>query len=159
MNAQEWVEVIVLVVCFVAAALAAGTETALTSVGRLRVRFLAEQGSKSAAILQKLRSDPNRYLSTVLFTNTLALIVASTSTTLLTDALFTAWGVPGVWRLWLALVVSFVLSVILLIAAEVTPKTLAIRYAERVALATAGPVDRLASFLGPILWAVTIISR
>src|SRR5258707_15434408 len=100
MNAQEWIEVIVLVVCFVAAALAAGTETALTSVGRLRVRFLAEQGSKSAAILQKLRSDPNRYLSTVLFTNTLALIVASTSTTLLTDALFTAWGVPGVWRLW-----------------------------------------------------------
>src|SRR5712691_6897580 len=154
MNAQEWIEVIVLVVCFVAAALAAGTETALTSVGRLRVRFLAEQGSKSAAILQKLRSDPNRYLSTVLFTNTLALIVASTSTTLLTH-----WGVPSVWRLWLALVVSFVLSVVLLIAAEVTPKTLAIRYAERVALATAGPVDRLATFLGPILWAVTIISR
>jgi magnesium and cobalt exporter, CNNM family len=159
MNAQEWIEVIVLVVCFVAAALAAGTETALTSVGRLRVRFLAEQGSKSAAILQKLRSDPNRYLSTVLFTNTLALIVASTSTTLLTDGLFSTWGVPSAWRLWLALVVSFVLSVVLLIAAEVTPKTLAIRYAERVALGTAGPVDRLASFLGPILWAVTIISR
>ncbi|TMB99579.1 MAG: DUF21 domain-containing protein, partial [Chloroflexi bacterium] len=87
MNAQEWIEVIVLAVCFVAAALAAGTETALTSVGRLRVRFLAEQGSKAAAILQKLRADPNRYLSTVLFTNTLALIVASTSTTLLTDSL------------------------------------------------------------------------
>src|SRR6202158_5960063 len=159
MNAQEWIEVVVLIVCFVAAALAAGTETALTSVGRLRVRFLAEQGSKSAAILQKLRSDPNRYLSTVLFTNTLALIVASTSTTLLTDSLFSHWGVPSAWRLWLALVVSFVLSVVLLIAAEVTPKTLAIRYAERVALATAGPVDRLASFLGPNLWAVTIVSR
>jgi CBS domain containing-hemolysin-like protein len=159
MNAQEWIEVIVLVVCFLAAALAAGTETALTSVGRLRVRFLAEQGSKGAAILQKLRSDPNRYLSTVLFTNTLALIVASTSTTLLTDALFTTWGVPSAWRLWLALLVSFVLSVVLLIAAEVTPKTLAIRYAERVALAAAGPVDRLATFLNPILWAVTIISR
>jgi putative hemolysin len=159
MSAQEWIEVIVLVVCFLAAALAAGTETALTSVGRLRVRFLAEQGSKGAAILQKLRADPNRYLSTVLFTNTLALIVASTSTTLLTDSLFTHWNVPSAWRLWLALVVSFVLSVILLIAAEVTPKTLAIRYAERVALATAGPVDRLASFLGPILWVVTIISR
>src|SRR5258708_38881371 len=148
---QEWIEVVVLVVCFVAAALAAGTETALTSVGRLRVRFLAEQGSKSAAILQKLRSDPNRCLSTVLFTNTLALIVASTSTTLLTDALFTAWGVPGVWRLWLALVVSFVLSVILLIAAEVTPKTLAIRYAERVALATAGSAPRPATILEPLL--------
>jgi putative hemolysin len=159
MGAQEWIEVIVLVFCFVIAGLASGTETALTSVGRLRVRFLAEQGSKAASILQRLRGDPNRFLSTVLFVNTLALILASTSTTLLSDSLFTSWGVPAGLRLWLALLVSFVLSVILLIAAEVTPKTLAIRYAERVALAAAGPVDRLASFLGPILWAVTIISR
>ena len=52
-----------------------------------------------------------------------------------------------------------ILSVILLILAEVTPKTLAIAHAERVALAAAVPVDRLAGFLGPILWAVTIISR
>jgi putative hemolysin len=159
MSATDWVEVIVLIVCFFVAGLASGTETALTSVGRLRVRFLAEQGSKAAGILQRLRADPNRYLSTVLFTNTLALIVASTSTTLLTDSLFAKWGVPSEFHLWLALLVSFVLSVILLIAAEVTPKTLAIRYAERVALAAAGPVDRLATGLGPVLWAVTIVSR
>src|ERR1700687_4969633 len=110
MNAQEWIEVVVLIVCFVAAALAAGTETALTSVGRLRVRFLAEQGSKSAAILQKLRSDPNRYLSTVLFTNTLALIVASTATALLSESFFSQWGVPAAWRLWPALLGALVAS-------------------------------------------------
>src|SRR3989442_6918284 len=126
MTGQEWMEIIVMVLCFILAALASGTETALTSVGRLRVRYLAEQGSQAAAILQKLRADPNRYLSTVLFTNTLALIVASTSTTLLTDALFTTWGVPSGWRLWLALGASFVLSVVALIAAEVTPKALSI---------------------------------
>src|ERR1700731_1025796 len=114
MTAQEWIEGVALVICFLAAALAAATETALTSVGRLRVRFLAEQGSRSAAILQRLRSDPNRYLSTVLFTNTLALIVASTSTTLLTDSLFTHWGVPVAWRLWLALAGALVRSVVLL---------------------------------------------
>ena len=159
MGATEWFEVILLIVCFIVSALASATETALTSIGRLRVRFLAEQGSKAAGILQRLRADPNRFLSTVLFTNTLALIVASTSTTLLTDALFVSWGVPGGLHLGFALVVSFLLSVVLLIAAEVTPKTLAIRYAERVALAAAGPVDRLASFLGPVLWAVTIVSR
>ena len=159
MNATEWVELFVLIICFFVAAAASGTETALTSVGRLRVRFLAEQGSKAAGILQRLRADPNRYLSTVLFTNTLALIVASTMTTLLTDSLFARWGVAAEYHLWLALLVSFVLSVVLLIAAEVTPKTLAIRYAERVALAAAGPVDRLATALGPVLWAVTIVSR
>jgi putative hemolysin len=159
MGATEWFELILLFVCFIVSALASATETALTSIGRLRVRFLAEQGSKAAGILQRLRADPNRFLSTVLFTNTLALIVASTSTTLLTDALFISWGMPQEIHLAFALVVSFILSVILLIAAEVTPKTLAIRYAERVALAAAGPVDRLASFLGPVLWAVTIVSR
>ena len=159
MSATAWFEVIVLIVCFFVAGLASATETALTSIGRLRVRFLAEQGSKAAGILQRLRADPNRFLSTVLFTNTLALIVASTSTTLLTDQLFASWGVPSELHLWLALLVSFLLSVVLLIAAEVTPKTLAIRYAERVALAAAGPVDRMATALGPVLWAVTIVSR
>jgi putative hemolysin len=159
MTGQELIELIVLVVCFFVAALASGTETALTSVGRLRLRFLAEQGSEAANVLQRLRADPNRFLSTVLFTNTLALIVASTATTLLSDEIFTSWGVPSGGRLWLTLLVSLLLSVVLLIAAEVTPKTLAITHAERVALAAAGPVDRLASFLGPILWLVTLVSR
>ena len=159
MTGQEFFELLVLLLCFVIAAMASGTETALTSVGRLRVRFLAEQGSKSAAILQRLRADPNRFLSTVLFVNTLALIVASTATALLSESLFTRWGVPEEWRLWLTLLNSVILSVILLIAAEVTPKTLAITHAERVALLAAGPVDSLASVLGPILWAVTLISR
>ena len=117
MTGQEVVELIVLVICFFVAAAASGTETALTSVGRLRVRFLAEQGSKAASILQRLRADPNRFLSTVLFVNTLALIVASTATALLSESLFTRWGVPEGLRLWLTLMDSVILSVILLIAA------------------------------------------
>ena len=159
MTGIELIELIVLIACFFIAALASGTETALTSVGRLRVRFLAEQGSQAAAILQRLRADPNRFLSTVLFTNTLALIVASTATALLSDEVLTRAGLSSGWRLWLTLLISFVLSVVLLIVAEVTPKTLAIANAERWALAAAGPVDRVATFLSPILWAVTLISR
>src|SRR5881396_767782 len=106
MTFQEWMEVIVMLLCFVLAAMASGTETALTSVGRLRVRYLAEQGSKAAATLQRLRADPNRFLSTVLFTNTLALILASTSTALLSEDVFAQWGVPEGLRLWLSLLVS-----------------------------------------------------
>jgi putative hemolysin len=159
MTGQETIELIVLIACFFLAALASGTETALTSVGRLRVRFLAEQGSQAAQILQHLRADPNRFLSTVLFTNTLALIVASTAAALMTDSILTRIGVSTGLRLWLTLLVSLVLSVVLLIVAEVTPKTLAISNAERWALAAAGPVERVASFLGPVLWLVTLISR
>src|ERR1700756_535965 len=106
MTGQESIELIVLIVCFFLAALASGTETALTSVGRLRVRFLAEQGSQAAQILQRLRADPNRFLSTVLFTNTLALILASTAAALMSDSIFTRIGVPGSLRLWLTLFTS-----------------------------------------------------
>src|SRR3977135_3812739 len=159
MPGQEFFEVIVLVVCFFVAALASGTETALTSVGRLRVRFLAEQGSKAASILQRLRADPNRFLSTVLFINTLALIVASTATALLSESLFTRWGVPSGLRLWLTLLDSVILSVILLIAAGVRPKTLAITHAERVALLAARPGDRLETFLNPTLWRVPVLAQ
>ena len=159
MTVQQSIELLTIIVCFVLAALASGTETALTSVGRLRVRYLAEEGSRSARVLQTLQRDPNRFLSTVLLVNTVALIVASSATTLFADEMFSAWGVPEQQRLWLALLVSLLLSIALLLLAEVTPKTLAIRYAERVALAAAGPVDRMATFLNPILWAVTIVSR
>src|SRR5205814_8996400 len=103
MTVQDWVELVAIVVCFILAAVAGGTETALTSVGRLRVRYLAEEGSRAARILQRLQRDPNRFLSTVLLVNTVALIVASSATTLLTDDLFHEWGVPKEYVLWLAL--------------------------------------------------------
>src|SRR5437868_14644332 len=106
MTAQQWVEAFVIVVCFILAGLASGTETALTSVGRLRVRYFAEEGSRAARILQRLQRDPNRFLSTVLLISTVALIVASRWTTLLTIDLFLSWSVLEAERLWLALLVS-----------------------------------------------------
>jgi CBS domain containing-hemolysin-like protein len=147
-------EVALLVACVVVAALASATETAMTSIGRLRVRHLAEEGSRSAAVLQRLQQDPNRFLSTVLVVNTVALILASFSATLLSVAYLPPW--LGFWG---DLLVSLALALFLLIFAEVTPKTLAIRNAERVALAAAGPVDRLATILRPALWVITLIAR
>ncbi|HLH68554.1 MAG TPA: hemolysin family protein [Candidatus Dormibacteraeota bacterium] len=154
MDAQAWGEVIILVASVLVAASASATETAMTSVGRLRVRHLAEEGSRAAAVLERLHRDPNRFLSAVLVVNTVALILASFAATLLSLRLLP----PGV-GFWGDLVVSLVLSVLLLIFAEVTPKTLAIRNAERLALLTAGPVDALARVLRPVLWFITLVSR
>ena len=154
MSAAAWGELVVLVICVFLAAMASGTETALTSVNRLRVRHLAEDGSPKAVILQRLSRDPNRFLGTVLVTNTFALIVASTSATLLgTELLPQRWGLAG------NAAVSFLLAIFLLIFAEITPKTLAVRNADRVALQVAGLVDRLATILKPVLWFTTIVSR
>jgi putative hemolysin len=154
MDPQAWGELFLLVLCVILAALASATETAMTSVGRLRVRHLAEEGSRAAVTLQRLNHDPNRFLSTVLVVNTVALILASFATTLLSLRYL-----PRQFGFWGDLLVSLALSVFLLIFAEVTPKTLAIRNAERLALLAATPVDRLATALRPVLWSITLVSR
>src|SRR5438874_13819863 len=129
MDPQAYGEITLLVICVGVAGVASATETALTSVGRLRVRHLVDEGSSSAAVLQRLQQNPNRFLSTVLVVNTLALILASFATTLLSVAYL-----PQRLGFWVDLLVSLLLSVFLLIFAEVTPKSLAIRHAERLAL-------------------------
>ncbi len=154
MHGALWAEWVLLIACTVLSALASGTETALTSVGRLRVRHLAEEGSAPAAILQRLHQDPNRFLSTVLVVNTVALIVAGSAATLIGQELL-----PHAWGLWGDLAVSILLSMLLLIFAEVTPKTVAIRNAERIALVAARPVEFLSSVLGPVIWFITLVSR
>jgi len=154
LNGETTGEVVVLVVCALLAATASATETALTSVSRLRIRHLAEDGNPRATVLQHLHEDPNRMLSTVLVINTLALIFASAASTLLgIQYLPRQWGVLGTF------LVDFLLTLLLLVFAEVTPKTLAIRNAERVALVAARPVDAVASALRPVLWFITGVSR
>src|SRR5205807_8087924 len=93
-------------------------------------------------------------LSTVLVVNTLALILASFATTLLSVR-----SMPPSFGFWGDLIVSLLLSVFLLIFAEVTPKTIAIRRAASLALLAAGPVDALARVLRPVLWFITLVSR
>ena len=154
MSAHDVLLAVLLVLCVALAATASATETALTSVGRLRVRHLADEGSAKAAVLRRLQEDPNRFLSTVLVTNTIALILASSVTTLLgVEYLPPTWGFYG------DLLVSLLLAVFMLIVAEVTPKTFAIRHAEAIALLAARPVDLLAIALRPALWFITIVAR
>jgi CBS domain containing-hemolysin-like protein len=154
MDSAAWGEVALLVACIVVSALASATETAMTYVGRLRVRHLAEEGSRAAAILQQLHQDPSRFLSTVLVVNTLALILASFATTLLSVRFL-----PSEVGFLGDLAISLVLSIFLLIFAEVTPKTLAIRQSERLALRAAPVVNWLAGVMRPVIWFITIVAR
>jgi putative hemolysin len=158
LSTQNWVELFILVLCIFLAALASGTETALTSVNRLRVRHLAEDGSDRAATLQRLQQDPQRFLGTVLVVNTFALIIASAAATLLGIDLLHPILPHGFGTLG-DFVVSFVLSLFLLIFCEITPKSLAVRHADRVALQVAPAVDQLATFFSPLLWFVTSVAR
>ncbi len=139
---------IALAVGLVLAAFAAAAETSLTSVSRIRMRTLAEEGSRRARRVVRLHNQPNAYLSTILTLNTVAVIMASTAVALIAADRHT---LPE----WLATVL---LSTFVLIFCEIAPKSLALRYSERLALVLAQPVGGLTITLRPVVGALTIVS-
>ena len=142
--------IIVIVLGLVIAAFAAAAETSLTSVSRIRMRSLAEDGSKRARTVTRLHADPNAYLSTILTLNTVAVIVVSTATALLITGYLTK--IPQA-------VGTVVLSILVLIFCEIAPKSLALRFNERFALVLAGPVQFLTRVLRPLIGGLSAMSR
>jgi CBS domain containing-hemolysin-like protein len=142
--------IIVIVLGLVIAAFAAAAETSLTSVSRIRMRSLAEDGNKRARTVTRLHADPNGYLSTILTLNTVAVIVVSTATALLITGYLTK--IPQA-------VGTIVLSILVLIFCEIAPKSLALRFNERFALVLAGPVQLLTRVLRPLIGGLSAMSR
>lgn len=134
-----------LLVGLVVAAFAAAAETSLTSVSRLRMRTLAEEGDRRARRVVRLHNHPNAYLSTILTLNNAAVIVATTAATLIAIE-------SG--RLSAA-VVTVLLSVVILVLCEITPKSLALRFNEPVALRLAAVVEILTWVLRPVVGGLT----
>ncbi|MBV8194405.1 MAG: HlyC/CorC family transporter [Candidatus Dormibacteraeota bacterium] len=141
---------VLLVVGLVVAAFAATAETSLTSVSRIRMRSLAEEGNRRAQRVVRLHNDPNAYLTTILTLNTVALIVASTATAVIIDQYL--HSVPQV-------VGTALLALVALMFCEIAPKSLALRFNERVALSVSGVVSLLTRALRPVVGALTAVSR
>jgi magnesium and cobalt exporter, CNNM family len=141
---------VLLIAGIIIAAFAALAETTLTSVSRIRMRSLAEQGDRRAKVVVRLHNDPNAYLSTILSLNTTAVIAASTATAILIDQyLHTIPQVVG----------AIVLSLFVLIFCEIAPKSLALRFNESLALRLARPVALITTVLRPLVGGLTAFSR
>jgi CBS domain containing-hemolysin-like protein len=151
LDTTAWIEIVIIVIALILAALAASAETSLTSISRVRLRQLVEQKVAAAIVIERLHRDPNAYLSTILIVNTVAIIVASSAATLLALHLYRQQVAE-----WL---VSLVLSLVVLIACEITPKTLALQRAERVALRMARLVAAATIVMRPIVYVLTAITR
>jgi CBS domain containing-hemolysin-like protein len=134
----------------VASGFFSGSETALIGIGRERVHQLSEHGRRGLRVRQ-LVADPDRLLSTILVANNLVNILgASVATTLFIDLLGEQWG-P-----WVA---TLVVTAVVLVVGEITPKTLAARYPEQFSLAVAPTIWRLSLVLGPVAKFFTGITR
>src|SRR6185312_13582380 len=91
-DTEAWFQVVLLVIMLILCALASATETALTSVSRIKLRNLAEEGDQKAAEIQRLLANPNVFLSTILIVNSVATIVASSMATVLALRFSEGWG-------------------------------------------------------------------
>jgi len=151
MDGTTWLELAIILVALVLAAFAASAETSLTSISRVRLRRLSEEGNPQAIMIEKLHKDPNSYLSTILITNTVAIIVASSTATLLALHLYQEKLAE-----WL---VSLLLSLVVLIFCEIAPKTIALQRAERVALRLARIVTGATFIMRPIVGVLTGITK
>src|SRR5438132_11609066 len=151
MDGTTWLELAIIAVALVLAAFAASAETSLTSISRVRLRRLSEEGNPQAIMIEKLHKDPNSYLSTILITNTVAIIVALSMATLLALHLYQ--------EKLAECLVSLLLSLVVLIFCEIAPKTIAFQRAERVVLCLARPVTGATIIVGPAYGVLTGITK
>ena len=132
----------ILGVCFIMSAFFSCAETALLSVSKIRIRTLVEEGNKRAKLVERLIDDTDSLLSTILVGNNLVNIGASSLSTVLAVEFF---GDAG------AGIATGAVTLVILIFGEITPKSIATKYADSISLAIAGTIHFFVTILKPIV--------
>ncbi len=140
----------ILVFLIIASGFFSGSETGLMSLNRYRLRNLANKKHKGAILAQKLLDTPERLIGLILLGNNAVNILASAIATLIGLRLM---GEPGI------AVATIVLTIIILVFAEVTPKTLAALHPERYALPASFLLSLLLKFFYPVVWFINQITN
>jgi Mg2+/Co2+ transporter CorB len=134
----------------IASAFFSGSETALTAASRARMHALEQDGSGRARIVNRLLLIRERLIGAILLGNSLANIAASA---LATSLFLTVFGEAGVAY------ATVVMTVVVVLFAEVLPKTYAIVNADRMALAVAPAVSFVVAVLAPVTAAMQFLVR
>src|SRR5258708_12155630 len=149
-DAEAWLQLLIMVVALIICGVASAAETALTSISRIKLKNLIEEGDKRAASIEHLLAKPNSTLATILVFNSVAVIVASSMATVLALRFSENWG---------ELLSSVFLSLFVLIFCEITPKTAAVQNPLRWARVLVNPVRGAAWLLRPIIWTLSRITN
>ena len=136
-------ELIILLLLLFLSAVFSGSETALVSISMARVESLMKEERLGSKALFQLKSDPSQMLITILIGNNLVNIAAAAMATVLATEWFGHLG-PGI--------AVGVLTVVILIFGEITPKTLATRYSERISLSISPFMLTLMKVIFPLVW-------
>ncbi len=144
--------IVLLVVCLILSAFFSGTETAFISLQRFRLEYLVSTGARGATRVQKMVERPEKFLSVVLFGNTLVNAAAAALTTNITVELGNNAGLSEGQSI---LIATVVLTVALLLFSEVSPKTVAAQNPERLSLALIRPLEFFSWLFTPFVVALS----
>lgn len=143
------IQVFTVIVLLCLSAFFSSAETALTTVNKMRVRTLAEAGHKQAITLTKVIENPSKMLSTILVGNNIVNLSASSLMTTLTMQMFGSKAVG---------LATGVLTLLILVFGEITPKTLSTIYSEQIALKYAKIIYTLMIIFTPVIFFVNQLS-
>lgn len=141
---------IVLVLLILCSAFFSSSETGMMSLNRYRLRHLAQTKHRAARRVEKLLERPDRLLGLILIGNNLVNILASAIATVVCIRLFGDLGVA---------VATFGLTIVVLIFGEVTPKTLAAMFPERIAYPASIVLNALMVPLSPFVWMINGVTN
>lgn len=142
--------IILFLCCVLLSAFFSGSEVALISINRAKVRTLLNEKKTGAQALATLKESPNHLLTTILIGNTIVNIAAASIATAIAIQIFGSIGVG---------IATGFMVITLLIFGEIGPKIYAARESEGFALAVARPILWLSYLLAPAVWAVDRVSR
>lgn len=141
--------IIILIVLIIMSAYFSASETGMMTLNRYRLKHLAKQGNRSAKRVEKLLRHPDKLISLILIGNNLINIVASSLATIVGMRLYGNAGVA---------IATGILTFIILVFAEVLPKTIAALYPEKVAFPSSYILKPLQKIMLPVVWAFNKIT-
>ncbi len=149
MDSSDAIQLLTLVILIFLSAFFSSSETALTTVNRIRIRNLAEAGDARAIILTKVIEDQGKMLSAILIGNNVVNLYASS---LATTLAISVWGSKMIG------VATGILTLVILVFGEITPKTLATLSAETLSLRCAKIIYGMMVVLTPVIFVVNQLS-
>jgi putative hemolysin len=157
-------ELLLIVVLVLLNGIFAATEIALVTLRRSRIQQLIDEGNRAALRVQRLKSNPGRFLAVIqVGINFLGFLASAFAAVSLVDGaadFFRQFGALSRAAEGIALVVvTIVLTLFTIVFGELVPKQIGLAHAERVAFATARLMEFLGAVFGPLVTALTLVTR
>ena len=148
MDSSDVTQLIILIILLILSAFFSSAETALTTVNKIRIRSLADEGNKRAKSVLKVTDDSGKMLSAILIGNNIVNLSAASLTTSL------AYSFGGS----MVAIASGILTVLILLFGEITPKTTATIHSEKMSLLYAPVIHFFMKVMTPFIFVINGLS-